>query len=96
MSVFAASAVGTTIVGIAVVLAWLSVIVICAMKGKPWFAVLGLLWGIFAIIGAIRVAKPNSFWDRRWYGPDKHQRSLDRFTYRAQGESAPPHTRAGF
>ena len=91
----AASNAGAAVAGIFVLLVWLGVIVVCAMKGKPWFAVLGLLWGIFAIIGAIRLAKPNSWWDRHRYGEAKHQRAVDRFTYHAP-TSGPGVTRAGF
>ncbi|HWL32524.1 MAG TPA: hypothetical protein VNP89_02865 [Gaiellaceae bacterium] len=46
-------------------------IVICAMKGK-WGMVFGgvvlhLLW----YVGAIRLAKPNSWWARRFYDASK-------------------------
>lgn len=43
MTVFAATSAGAAIAGLAILVVWLSVIVICATKGKPWFAVLGLL-----------------------------------------------------
>jgi hypothetical protein len=53
---------------------------VCALKGKPWFAILGvLLFGIFGIVGAIRLAKPHSWWARRFYGVAKQRRSWDRF-----------------
>lgn len=45
----------------------LGLAVICAMKGKWVFAVLGLAAHLFAIVGAMRMAKPGSFWARRWY-----------------------------
>jgi hypothetical protein len=45
--------------------------VICALKGKWGFLLLGLLIHWFWIFGAIRLAKPDSWWARRNYGPDK-------------------------
>jgi hypothetical protein len=45
------------------------VIVICVQKGKPGMAWLGLLWGWTIIIGAVRIAKPNSTWARKNYPP---------------------------
>jgi hypothetical protein len=54
-------------------------VVICFLKGK-------LLWGVFgiyawpvALIGAARLAKPDSWWARRRYGPEKHARSQRRY-----------------
>jgi hypothetical protein len=46
----------------------LSLAVICAMKGKWGFFVLGWFSGIFWIVGAARLAKPESFWAKRRYG----------------------------
>ena len=42
-------------------------VVICLLKGKIWTGVVGAFFGIFAIVGAIRVARPNSPWARRRY-----------------------------
>jgi hypothetical protein len=63
--------------------AW--IIVICFLKGKGGFAVLGI-FGLFipflswaAIIGAIRIAKPHSRWARKRYGPEKMSIALQRF-----------------
>jgi hypothetical protein len=54
-------------------------VVICFLKGK-------LLWGVFgvyawpvALIGAARLAKPDSWWARRRYGPEKLARSQRRY-----------------
>ena len=53
--------------------------VICLLKGKLIVGVVGfLLWPV-ALVGAIRLAEPNSFWARRFYDEDKLQRSRDRY-----------------
>ena len=43
--------------------------VVTAMKGKWGFFFLGLFIGIFWIIGAIRPAKPDSYWARKFWRP---------------------------
>ena len=43
---------------------------ICALKGKIWMTVFGLLIPLVGMIGAIRVAKPGSPWARRFYKDD--------------------------
>lgn len=54
--------------GIAIVLAVnLFLTVICLLKGKTWSGVLGIYISLFAIVGAIRVARPGSVWARRRY-----------------------------
>lgn len=40
---------------------------VCAFKGKGFVAVTGVLVPIVAIISAVRVAKPDSPWARRYY-----------------------------
>jgi hypothetical protein len=76
----------TTIVLIVIlILAWLTTVAVCVMKGKPWFAFFGILvhgW-LFAFVGAIRLAKPNSWWDRHRYSPEQHRQAVERFEYRA-------------
>jgi hypothetical protein len=52
---------------------WLSCSALCALKGRRAYAVgnllvVGTLAGWF---GAARLAKPESWWARRFYGPDK-------------------------
>jgi hypothetical protein len=59
----------------------LSVVVICFLKKKPVFAVLGITQSpLWAIIGACRIAKPDSWWARKKYGPDKMTIAHQRFT----------------
>lgn len=62
--------------------------VICLLKGKITTGVVGVLIGVIAFVGAMRLAKPGSWWaNRRYasrprraaraqrrYGPDYHQR----------------------
>jgi hypothetical protein len=63
-----------------------STAVICFLKGKPVFAVLGILALLFgglslwALIGACRIAKPTSWWARKKYGPEKMNIAHQRFT----------------
>ncbi len=51
---------------------------LCAMKGKSGFVALGVFLPIFWIIGAVRPAKPNSYWASRFYDdfqiPDPSQK----------------------
>jgi hypothetical protein len=54
----------------AVVVFHLCMAVICALKGKLFFAVIGSFIPLIGVIGAIRVARPSSWWARRFY-PDK-------------------------
>jgi lysyl-tRNA synthetase class 2 len=42
--------------------------VVCLMKGKYWTGFFGIFVPILGIIGAIRVARPNSPWAHRRYG----------------------------
>ena len=54
----------------------------CIAKGKWGMALAGLfVMGIFAIVGAIRIAKPGSYWDRQNYpiGGGKYLLARERF-----------------
>lgn len=62
-------------------------VVICWQKGKIGFALLGLgFMGAFAIIGALRIAKPGSSWDKKNYpiGSGKYVLARERFPSRKQ------------
>ncbi|HWM63697.1 MAG TPA: hypothetical protein VNP96_06875 [Solirubrobacterales bacterium] len=39
------------------------------------FIVMGMIW----IVAACRLARPSSWWARRFYGQEKMQRALNRF-----------------
>jgi hypothetical protein len=41
--------------------------VICLLKGKVMTGVIGLFVGLVALVGAIRLAKPASWWAQRFY-----------------------------
>jgi hypothetical protein len=41
--------------------------VVCLLKGKVVTGVVGIVLGIVALVGAIRLAKPGSWWARRRY-----------------------------
>ena len=53
--------------------------VVTALKGKPWFFLLGIPITWFWVFGALRLAKPHSWWARRFYGPEKLEASRIRF-----------------
>jgi hypothetical protein len=60
---------------------YLGPIVICILKGKYWmsfFSVLVLV-GILGAIGAIRLAKPGSYWYRNRYSDAKRAKADKRF-----------------
>jgi hypothetical protein len=69
--------------GVAIVLAGLlaSVVtgVVTGLKGKYGFLAVGLLIGLFWILGAIRLAKPDSWWAKRFYDEEKMRRARERF-----------------
>ena len=93
MSLLAASSSGTLLLELAILALWITCMVISGLKGKPGMAVAGLLVGIFPLIGAIRLAKPESYWDRHWYRQQKHEWAVARFAPQEQPEQ---NTRAGF
>lgn len=57
----------------------LALIVITFMKGKPVFGIIGIFIPIFALIGAIRLAKPNSSWARGRYDEAQMAEARRRF-----------------
>ena len=69
-------------------LIYVTCIVVCFMKGKAGFGWLGIaaviapiapLVAWFPIIGTIRLAKPDSSWAIKNYGPDEMARAMARF-----------------
>jgi hypothetical protein len=53
--------------------------VVCLLKGKLTTGVVGfLLWPV-GLIGAIRLAEPNSIWARRLYDAEKLARARERY-----------------
>jgi hypothetical protein len=80
VGVFAVSTTWAVLYGIALWLLVLTPAVITALKGQ-WilfgagFVLLGMVW----VIAAFRLARPNSVWARRFYGPDKLARARARY-----------------
>ena len=54
--------------------------VICLLKAKYWTFVAGLFIGLFWVVGAIRLAKPASWWARNRYDETNLARSVERFS----------------
>jgi hypothetical protein len=46
----------------------LGLAVVCALKGKWGFVALGFLVPLLWLIGAVKVAKPRSWWAKQYYG----------------------------
>lgn len=57
----------TTATLVVVLLFNLACTIICMLKGKVWFGLLGIYITVFALVGAIRVARPGSAWARSRY-----------------------------
>jgi hypothetical protein len=53
-------------------------LVACLLKGKYRMALIGIFLPPVALIGAIRLAKPGSWWARRWYSPKRLRRTQAR------------------
>jgi hypothetical protein len=55
--------------------------VICLLKGKMITAGIGVAYIPLGVVGAIRLAKPDSWWGRKWYRPTsgRDTRSRRRF-----------------
>jgi hypothetical protein len=57
----------------------IGLLVVCWLKGKSGMVPLGLLVPLVGLIGAIRLAKPSSYWAWHWYDPDKMAEAQRRF-----------------
>jgi len=71
------------VTGSSVIVAWhvLSLIfaVVCFLKGKWIFAAAGVLIWPFALVGAVRMARPASLWARKFYGVAMETRAQARY-----------------
>jgi hypothetical protein len=63
---------GTAIVGTIVADA------VCALKGKYRLALLAVFVPPVAVVGAVRLARPDSLWDRRRHDAERHARAVER------------------
>jgi hypothetical protein len=72
---------GSTLTIAGLVAVHLLYVAVCALKGKVMLALAGMFIPLIALVGALRVAKPNSPWARRFYreGTRKHQRCTQRY-----------------
>lgn len=53
-------------------------VILCLLKGKIVTGLVGFFVPILGLIGAIRLAKPESFWAKRWYGEAKLAKAAER------------------
>jgi len=53
--------------------------IICMLKGKIPTGLIGLVVSIVSLVGAIRLAKPTSYWARRFYNQQKMAKAEARF-----------------
>ncbi len=84
MQFYEASIIFGLVFGLPILTGLLSIPIICGLKGKPVLAVIGVFGvpaggSLWALIGAIRIAKPNSWWARRYYGPKEMAIAVQRF-----------------
>ena len=68
-----------TLFSILVSLISLGFAVVCALKGKYITAVIGFFIVIVGIVGAIRLAKPESWWANNRYDDERLQSARERF-----------------
>jgi len=52
---------------------------LCVLKRKPFAAIVGLFVPLVALVGAVRLARPDSRWARRFYGEAKLSKAENRF-----------------
>lgn len=71
------SSAGVWVTAVAVLL-HVGICVICILKGKLVIGIAGLPLPTVSFLGAVRLAKPESFWARRFYGEKKLARASRR------------------
>jgi hypothetical protein len=64
-----------------VVLGNLAFALAAILKGRAVIGVVGVFVPVVAVVGAVRLARPHSYWAHRWYPPgsSRRQRSEERF-----------------
>lgn len=65
--------------------------ILCALKGKPFVAVVALIVPAVGLVGALRLGRPHSPWARRFYSHERSDRARSRFG----GEATTPAGEAG-
>jgi hypothetical protein len=72
-----------------------TLVVLALLKGKVWLGLIGVFIPFVALVGAVRLAKPNSPWARRFYREGSHRRRRAEERYRKHEERwAPRRARA--
>jgi hypothetical protein len=56
-------------------------VLMAAVKGKIYLAIFGVFVPLLALLGAIRLAEPDSIWARRFYNPQGEKMSYARERY---------------
>lgn len=84
----AASDVLYGVIGFAILGLIVTAAIVTLLKGKTGFFLGGIFLQLFWYIGAIRLAKPKSWWARRFYGPEKMGRAVTR--HGAEAGAPPP------
>ncbi|MGZ4359831.1 MAG: hypothetical protein ACXVZW_08620 [Gaiellaceae bacterium] len=87
-----ATAVGALVFAL-LLLGLVFIAVATALKGKWWTFLLGIPISVLWFVGAMCIAKPDSFWARHFYGPEKLNRARARFPTR-QDDYEPAVSRA--
>lgn len=64
-------------------------VAVCLLKGKVAWALLGLPVSVVALVGAVRLARPGSWWARRLYSEPKAARSRARWPPAASAGERP-------
>ncbi len=70
------------VVAVAIFMVWAALVLVCFAKQRFFHGLAGVVIGFLALYGAVRLAKPESFWARRFYGtrrPDKQAKAERRF-----------------
>jgi hypothetical protein len=80
-----------TLIVLIIVALWAASAVVTALKGKPWFLLVGFLIGWCWIFGSLRLAKPQSWWARHFYDSTKLNASRMRFNTPAPVFEYPRH-----
>ncbi len=69
---------GAVVLAVSVVIS-LGLALVAILKGRPVLAVIGLFLPLLALVGALRLAHPSSWWARRRYNPNRLARAQRRF-----------------
>jgi hypothetical protein len=75
------------VLALLVALSWIGCTALCALKGRRVYAVGNLLivGSLAGWLGAARLAKPESWWARRFYGAEKLAQATRRHTIYIRG-----------